>query len=198
MSRESNVLAENPSTDLAVLDEMVSELEEYIVKEELYRTIIVHAPGGEVRVQMTGGDLLTRLLRLEGERQRLTPEQQRRLDELKAQAETTIYSLKTRFNTRLLREAKARLDSMKWFLDEVGEDRQRARANYPYEIRNRQRVEEIVKRFGADLPTEVREQLQSVDHRLRLLTQGSTFIWDPLLQGIFTQSPYWYLYASIA
>ncbi len=64
MAKNNYVLAEDPSTDLAVLLAMVEELEEYIVKDELYRTLRVHTPAGYEQVQMSGGDLLTRLFRL--------------------------------------------------------------------------------------------------------------------------------------
>ena len=197
MPMDSHVLAENPAVDLAIAQAMAEELEEYIVKDDLYRTVIVKAPGGEVRVQMTGGDLLTRLHRLNGERARLTPQQQAALDEVTQSAERTIYSLKTRFHNRLQREMKARIDSLRWFLDEAVDEPQRARANYPYEIRNRQRIEEILKRLGDSLPDDLAAQLEDVDRRLRTITSGSEFIWDPALSGAFPQYPYWYLYARI-
>lgn len=197
MALDSRVLAENPETDLAIASAMVDELEEYLVKDDLYRTVIVPTPRGEVRLQMTGGDLLTRLHRLHGERSLLTPAQQETLDLISQRAEQTMYNLKTRFHLRLQREFKARLDSLKWFLDESSEDRARARANYPYEIRNRQRIEEIVKHLGDDLPAELAEQLRAVDRRLRQLTVSSEFIWDDRLRSVFPLHPYWYLYASL-
>lgn len=197
MPMDSHVLAENPAVDLAIAQAMAEELEEYIIKEDLYRTVIVRAPGGEVRVQMTGGDLLTRLHRLAGERTRLSAAQQATLDEVTQSAERTIYSLKTRFHQRLQREMKARIDALRWFIDEAVDEPQRARANYPYEIRNRQRIEEIVKHLGRDLPDDLKAQLEDVDRRLRMIATGTEFIWDPALQGIFPQHPYWYLYARV-
>ena len=197
MALESHVLAESPDVDLAIASAMADELEEYLIKDDLYRTVIVRTPKGEARLQMTGGDLLTRLYRLNGERDRLTAAQQSQLDALNQRAEQMMYSLKTRFNQRLQREVKARLDSLKWFLSESGEDRARARANYPYEIRNRQRIEEICKRLGDDLPGELAERLAAIDNRLRMLTLPSGFIWDAQLQPIFPQHPYWYLYTSM-
>ncbi len=197
MQLDSHVLAESPGAYLDIALSMVEELEEYLIKDDLYRTIIVRTPKGEMRLQMTGGDLLTRLYRLNGERDRLTPAQQAQLDALNQRAEQTMYGLKTRFNQRLQREIKARLDSLKWYLDESSEDRARARANYPYEIRNRQRIEEILKRLAGDLPSELAEQLRALDNRLRMLTIRGEFVWDAQLQHIFPQNPYWYLYASV-
>ena len=194
---DSHVLAETPSVDLTIVTAMVEELEEYIIKDDLYRTLIVRTATGEVRLQMTGGDLLTRLHRLSHEGDRLSADQQQLFDRISQSAEKIIYSLKSRFNDRLQREMKARLDTLRWFLDERAGERGQARANYPYEIRNRQRVEEIVKRLGGGLPADLAEQLTQVDHRLRMLTTASEFVWDPALKSVFPQHPYWYLYVAM-
>ena len=42
MAKNNYVLAEEPAADLAVLEAFAAELEEYIVKDELYRTVRVH------------------------------------------------------------------------------------------------------------------------------------------------------------
>ena len=44
MSKSNYVLAEEPAVDLAVLEALAAELEEYIVKDELYRTVRVNLP----------------------------------------------------------------------------------------------------------------------------------------------------------
>ena len=119
------------ATDLAVLTAMVEELEDYIVKDDLYRTLRVHTPAGYDQVQMSGGDLLTRLFRLSGEHDRLTPDQWQQFEQVRAAAEKTIYSLRTRFHQRLNREVKARLDSLNWFLDDCISDPQRLRSSTP-------------------------------------------------------------------
>lgn len=196
MSVDSRVVAETPASDLAIVREMVSELENYIVNEDLYRTISVRLPTGDVRLQMTGGDLLTRLHRLDKERSRLSAQERAEMDALQQEAERIIYSLRTRFNQRLGRELKARTDALKWYLDEVAQNPAEGRANYPYEIRNRQRIEEIVKRLGAELPAETSATISALDRRLRGLSQGDRFVWDPSLEAVFPRQPYWYLYAG--
>ena len=196
MAQKSQVLAEDPLSDLEIAEAMTAELEDYIIKDELYRTVFAPTSRGEERLLMTGGDLLTRLHRLGGERDQLSPEMQQRVDAVQQGADSIIYSLNTRFNERLQRELKARLDSLKWYVDDCAGDPARCRANFPYEIRNRQRVEEILKRIGDDLPDDLRAYLQSVDHRIRQLTHGTSFIWDEQLKPIFPPSPYWYLYVS--
>jgi hypothetical protein len=196
MSKNNYVLAEDPATDLAVLEAMVAELEDYIVKDELYRTVRVVTPGGAQMVQMSGGDLLTRIFRLTGERDRLTPDQQVRFDAVRAQAERVIYGLRTRFHERLNREVKARLDALNWFLDDCAGDPPRCRSEYPFEIRNRQRVDSIVNELGSDLLPDLKTLLARTDERIRLMVKPAAFVWDARLEPLFPRSRFWYLYSS--
>jgi hypothetical protein len=190
----SYLLAEDPGTDLEIAEEMAKELDAYIVNDELYRTLIVRTSDGDQNLRMTGGDLLARLHRLQGERDILTPEQVQRLEAAQRSVDATIYSYKTRFHDRLMREMKARLDSLKWFLVECAEDPKRCRTEFPFEMRNRQRIEEILKQVDSNVPSDLRELLQQVDRRIRMIGQGSDFIWDPRVKKIYPPERYWYLY----
>ncbi|MFN8464256.1 MAG: hypothetical protein U0X20_01835 [Caldilineaceae bacterium] len=196
MSKSNYVLAEEPAVDLAVLEAFAAELEEYIIKDELYRTVRVHLPAGDQMIQMSGGDLLTRIFRLSAERERLTPEQQARFDAARSAAEKIIYSLRTRFHQRLQREIKARLDSLNWFLDECSSDPARCRGEYPFEIRNRQRIDAIVSELGTDLPAELKNQISRIDERIRMIVRPGNFAWDARLEGVFPRTRFWYLYVS--
>ena len=196
MSQTSHVLAETPAIDLAVLAAEVTELEEYIVKGEVYRTLRVPTTAGVQQVQMSGGDVLTRLFRLEGERERLPVEPRSQVKELALQARSTIYSLRTRFHDLLKREVKARIDSLNWFLDDVSGDPKRARTEYPYEIRNRQRIAAMVDELAEDFTLELKAELTRVDERIRLIVQPAAFAWDSSLEPLFPRERFWYLYVS--
>lgn len=194
MSQGSKLMGEDPIVDLELAEAMVAELEDYIVQDELYRTLIVHTSHGDENVRMTGGDLLARLHRLQGERDVLTPAQVSRLDAVQKAAETTIYSLRSRFHQRLQREMKARLDSLRWFLDDCSADRQRCRTEFPFEMRNRQRIEEILKELGNDVPSDLANLLRQVDKRIKEVASVQGFTWDERLKKVYPQEMYWYLY----
>lgn len=194
MANGSRVLMEEPGIDLEIVEGMIPELEDYIIKDEVYRTVIIHTSSGDQNIRMTGGDLLARLHRLNSDRDALTPTQQQRLDAAQSRADEIIRSLKTRFHHRLQREMKARLDSLKWFLDESGNDRQRSRVEFPFEMRNRQRIEEILKRLGNDVPEDLAASLRQVDKRIREIGRVGGFIWSERAQTIYPQDTYWYLY----
>ena len=196
MAKNNYVMSVNPAVDLAVLEAENDELQDYIVGNDLYRTVHVRTPEGDQTVQMSGGDVLTRIFRLAGEAARLTPDQQRRFTTMRTAAEQTIYSLRTRFHALLNREVKARLDALNWFLDDASVDPKRARSEYPFEIRNRQRVEVILRELGSDLLPELKQQLQRVDGRIRVVAQPTGFIWDSQLELIYPHNPFWYLYVN--
>jgi hypothetical protein len=195
-TRTSYLVAGEPVEDLLIAEETTQDLEDYLVRDDLYRMIIVNLPGGDQKLQVTGGDLLTRIHRLKAVRDQLSPDLQRRLDTVETNARQTIYSLRSRFHDRLRREVKARLDSLKWFLDDCTAEPTRCRAEFPFEMRNRQRIEEILKEVGDTLPPEVQNLLQGIDHRIREVTHATGFIWDKRLQPVFPPQPYWYLYVS--
>jgi hypothetical protein len=194
MSDRSYLKAEDPAVDLAVAEAMAAELEEYLVADELYRTLIIRMPTGDQNVQMTLGDLLSRLRRLRGEEQQLSQGQRSRLDAVSGQVETTFRSLRTRMIERMGREMKSRIDSLRWFLDECASDSRRCRIEFPFEMRHRQRIEELVRAADGKMPGDLTKALQGIDHRLSRMTQASEFIWDERLKSTFPQDPYWYLY----
>lgn len=196
MTQGSRVLAESPEVDLAVLAAEIDELEEYIVKGDIYRTVRVQTPAGMQMVQMSAGDLLSRLYRLEGERERLSVEQRSRTKELALAARSTIYSLRTRFHDLLKREIKTRIDSLNWFLDDVIGDPKRARVEYPYEIRNRQRIQLMVDELAEEMTPELKSQVSRVDERIRLIVRPAEFVWDSQLEPIFPRERFWYMYVS--
>lgn len=193
-NKSSYVMAEDPATDLAITQAMTEELEEYIIADDLYRTITVRTAGGNQNLQMTGGDLLTRLYRLQGERDQLSSSEQAQLDGTEQLVKQIIYSLRTRFHNRLRREIKTRLDSLKWFLDDCGADRQRCHVDFPFEMRNRQRIEEALKEIDYQLDDELQKLLNQVDSRIRLVAAAAPFLWDDRLRPLFPPDKYWYLY----
>ena len=194
MSKTSILMAQDPATDLLIVEAMADELEAYIVANELYRTLSLRTAEGTQTLQMTGADLLTRLYRLQGERHLLLPADQARLDAIQNRVDNTIYSLRTRFLERLQREIKARLDSLKWFLDDCLADRQRCRVEFPFEMRNRQRIEEALKMMSYQLPEAQQSFLRQIDARIRQVALPGEFLWDERWKAIFPPHPYWYLY----
>ena len=198
-TRLSTVIAATPETDLAVVGAMAAQFESYILRGEVYRTVAVPASSqGEERIQSSGGDLLARLHKLSAQSDVLTPAQKQALSEARAQVEATVGRLPSHYQALLLREAKARLNSLNWFLDDCQENRRECRVQYPFEIRNRQRIAEIGKALDAASAKALATQLDVINQRLRGLTggvAGGSFVWDASVAQVYPREEYWYLYA---
>ena len=198
-SRLSTVIAAAPETDLAVVAAMAAQFESYILKGQVYRTVVVPTPGdhrgaGERPVQSSGGDVLARLHKLAAQSDSLSPEQKETLAEAKAQIDTATARLPSHYQALLLREARARLNSLNWFLDDCNENRRECRVQYPFEIRNRQRIAEIGKALEAGSAEALATQLASVDQRLQGMLAGREFVWEAAVSHVYPRVEYWYLY----
>lgn len=194
MSKLSTTLAAEPAVDLAVIREMANEFQNYILSDEVYHTLVVRTRLGDERIQSSGGDLLARLHKLQAQVNQLSVEEQREFTQLRQKLDADMADFRTRFHSLLEREVKARLNSLKWFLDECQQDRRQCRVTYPFEIRNRQRIDAIWEVLGATPPEGMRGQIEAVDRRIRGTTSPAEFVWDDHVKGIYPQGKYWYLY----
>ncbi len=197
-SKLSTVIAAAPETDLAVVEAMAAQFESYIMRGEVYRTVVVPASAeggtGERPVQSSCGDVLARLHKLAAQAVSLAPEQKQALATASAQIDTATGRLPSHYQALLLREARARLNSLNWFLDDCNENRRECRVQYPFEIRNRQRIAEIHKALEADSADALAAQVASIDQRLQSMLTGSEFIWDSSVAHVYPREEYWYLY----
>ena len=111
-----------------------------------------------------------------------------------ARIEEVTARLPSHYQALLLREARARLNSLKWYMDDCQENRRECRVQYPFEIRNRQRIGEIGKAMDAAGARALAPQLEGIDLQLRRLTRGGEFVWDASVAHVYPDSEYWYLY----
>ena len=191
----STVIAAAPETDLAVVVAMASQFESYIMRGEVYRTVAVKAASQvEERVQSSSGDILGRLHKLTAQLDELSSEQKQTMADAKARIDEVTARLPSHYQALLLREARARLNSLQWFLDDCQENRRECRVQYPFEIRNRQRIGEIGKAMDAAGTRALAPQLEGIDLRLRRLTRGGEFVWEASVAHVYPDSEYWYLY----
>ena len=199
-SRLSTVIAATPEADLAVVGAMAGQFESYILRGEVYRTVVVPASAdgggtGERPIQSSVGDVLARLHKLEAQSNLLTPAQKQELTEAQAQIGKTTDRLPSHYQALLLRETRARLNSLNWFLDDCSENGRECRVQYPFEIRNRQRIAEIGKALDESGAAALAAQLATVDQRLREMSKEGAFVWDAGVAPVYPHDEYWYLYA---
>ncbi|MCY4412023.1 MAG: hypothetical protein OXC27_16340 [Caldilineaceae bacterium] len=196
----STVIAAAPETDLAVVAAMAGQFESYIMRGEVYRTVVLPATAdgggtGESRIQSSVGDVLARLHKLTAQSALLTAVQKEGLTDAKTQIEEATDRLPSHYQALMLREARARLNSLNWYLDDCSENRRECRVQYPFEIRNRQRIAEIGKALDEAGAAALATQLATIDQRLGSLLGGGEFVWDAAVAQVYPREEYWYLYA---
>ncbi len=120
---------------------MAQELETYIVKQDVYRTVLIATADGNRKLDMSGGDLLARINQLKERQGQLSPAQQDQLNSVADDVQRTIYTLRTPFHALLRRELKSRHDQLAWNQEErhVHEEEEPDAA----EIDNHQRIAAI-------------------------------------------------------
>ncbi len=198
-SKLSTVIAAAPETDLAVVEAMAGQFESYILGGQVYRTVVVPTPGDRRGaaarpVQSSGGDVLARLHKLAAQSELLSREQAQRVAEARGAIEKATARLPSHYQALLLREARARLNSLNWFLDDCSENRRECRVQYPFEIRNRQRIAEIAKALEAENASALATQAAAVDQRLQAMLTGGEFVWEAAVAHVYPREAYWYLY----
>lgn len=141
MTEMTNTTVQKLADTIVDIEAMVRELEAYIVKQEVYRTVLLTTAAGNYKLDMSGGDLLARINHLKERQGQLSPAQQDQLQRIDADVQRTIYALRTPFHALLRRELKSRHDQLAWNLDErrAHEDEEPDAA----EIDNHQRIAAI-------------------------------------------------------
>lgn len=190
----STTVAATPVEDLAIVREMANELQDYLLGEEVYHTLVVVTSQGEERIQSSCGDLLARLHKLAGQSKLLSPAQRDELSSIHRRIDATTKTMQTRYHGLIIREVRARLNSLQWYLDDCDEDRRQCRVQYPFEIRNRQRIGEMVKVLGDKQPPDIQAEIAAIDSRLRETTVSADFVWDNRVKDVYPREEYWYLY----
>ncbi len=179
---------------ISAVTAMADALEYYLIEGEIFRTVVSPAAHGYERYTMSAGELLALLHDLDAQRNQLLQDQRQRVNELQSKVQAITKRLSTRYRQLLEREIISRLDSLNWFLNDCQDDMRKCRELYHSEIRNRQRIEEILQAWKQGIPVSVSDRVERIDERVRQMTESTPFIWAEEEKSRFPQDPYWYLY----
>ena len=181
--------AQNAEKVLHTVTIMADALEYYLIEGEIYRTVVAPADRGYERLTMSAGELLSLLQDLAFMREALSAQQQQQLEELRTKITTITERLPERYHQLLEREIIARLDSLNWFLNDCQRDHAACRTQYESEIRNRQRIEEMMRALGTTISDGVAERVQRIDERVREISERAPFVWPNDRQARFPHEP---------
>ncbi|NPA90097.1 MAG: hypothetical protein GXO55_01410 [Chloroflexi bacterium] len=183
-------------TTLLTVEKMVEELEDYIVRDELFRQLIVHTPWGDELPKLSLGGLVERLNFLEKHLDELPPEERERVRKARDAYERFVRQYRDLVAQRFRREFKSYLHSWKWYLDELRENPDKA-ADYPAEVHNRVRLTTLLdemERLHLPLDPEQVQLLEQLDAWLRAHWEPGDFVWVGHDPEDYDPQKYWYLY----
>lgn len=181
--------------DLREAVAMAEGLDRYVRGTELYG-----ATGGgffaSSMPSLTVGALVMRLRRLHALSDQLDARQRDQLEAAQKEFDRVQKEWNVHFSGKIAKEALSRLDAMRTFFSECSKSNATCAQNYAPEALRRTIVEELRPVIEANqAPAEgLAEKLRSTDANLRAVVQPDQFIWSPLLQPVYPQAVYWWLY----
>jgi hypothetical protein len=190
--KEESMSEQNYSIDrdLKEAAAMANALIPYVYDDRMYVTV-----GGNIP-SFTLGALLLRLRRLRALRNEMTSNQQSKLAEIESQHDSVLKEWHNAYAKKIAREALSRLEMMDHYFEECRENPRIASSAYSPEALRRTIVEEIalmLHQLRADSP-EFDLKRKKTDSQLRQYVRPSDFIWSPMLQPIYPQDTFWWLY----
>jgi hypothetical protein len=189
---------QDPEPSLEIAEAMVEQFENYLVKDALYRQLIVQTSAGEQMPKMSAGSLLETLadLKYANEKGELTRGQADRLADLADTVEQLARHYASAYREKLAHELKSQIDSWRWFLQDCREDRSRCRDEYRFEVRLRNRIALLLDALGERAPADQVSRLEQLDRDLRAIILPGEFTLDPSLQDRYPRDRYWWLYGK--
>lgn len=161
MAQSADPSGHDITKELDILEALAGELEDYIIDNDVYRTVIVEDGNGNRTVKMSGGDLLARIDSFGTINTTMLPKEKDRLNGIITQIETTKQELKTRFHTILERELKSRLGTLNWSREERLKNEEVNPS--PAEQQNLVRIAVIRKELGEAVPKETASEMDEMD-----------------------------------
>ena len=185
--------------DLRYLRAGVEQLEDYLLVEDVYRSIGVSPPRGEPPYpQMTLGWLL--LYRRRIETLSLTPAQGAEAARLTSQMDIVYTRWRVAWGKKATREFGVRLGQWGNFIQDYRDAPGANYDRYPYEVNRRVILQLLETEAGGSAPglsEQDLKMLDGLDAILKAYLSPCSFIWGPDLAAGFPQAIFWYLYGKL-
>lgn len=150
------------AAELIEAEAMAAEIVDYLLSDRLFWQISVETPLGTQQPKMTLGGLWERVKTLEAAAA-LGPGDSKRLAAVKEAWEDARRRYPPQFTDKLKRELDSYLKNWRYYLDQLARDPERWREEYEVELRNRRRVELVVRLLGPDAPAGILEDLAELE-----------------------------------
>lgn len=180
--------------DLAVLQAMTAEIEDYLKADILFWQLSPERSISPAPPLLTIGGYLLRAQRLGGLASELDREQREQLRAAEDSYRLATTAWRVRTGQHIQRELKARLDSWQWFVEDCLARKSSCVDYYATEAEVRTIVA-LLLRAGeqVDLSPHI-ERLGQLDQGFRTWFKAGEFIWRASLQASFPVDEFWWLY----
>jgi len=182
------------SYDLGYLKAGLSELEDYLLSNQLYWTLGGSPPPGEpIYPQLTIGTLLLTIMRLQArEGDGYEKEYLDELNELKV----IEHQWKSAWIQKAIREFDARLNLWRNYIDDYRNFPEDNYDRYAFEVSRRVMID-LLQPYLDKSSTHNYQILPELDAILRINFIPGTFIWEKEIEQGFPRANYWFLYGRL-
>lgn len=185
-------MSEPYDNDWIVLRTAAEDLKNYLLSNELYWPLPGISPSGLSTLQrLTPG--IVRLAQRRLCALPLTPQDQRRLDILQPEIESTIEHWRTAWRSKAAREFTARRRLWQDYLQDLAIERGKFMPAYEFSVQWRV-ILSLIADEAAGISGVETAQLAGLDQQLRTLSHPGPFVWREELQNAFPRTEFWYLY----
>jgi hypothetical protein len=182
--------------DVTLCAAMADEMQDYVKSKTLFWEPDRGRPGGFHLPKLTFGGLLLAMRRLETLRDHLDLDQVETLERAGRELAFQKSHWQSRYQTKLARDLRSRLDAWAWYLDDCREQGESAIAHYPRQVETRVKIDLLLDE-AAEVEVDVEESHQrqaALDGRLAALFSRGEFCWLEELAAGFPADRFWYLW----
>jgi hypothetical protein len=182
--------------DAALCAAMSDEMGDYIKSGVLYWDPGRRQLGGVGLPKLTFGGLLLAMHRLATLHDHLDLDQAATLTRAERELDLQKSQWRGRYQDKLARELRSRLDAWAWYLDDCKKEGESAIVHYPRQVETRVKADLLLDEAGeVDLDVEESRQRQvALDERLGAFFTVGEFCWLEELAPGFSPDRFWFLY----
>lgn len=189
-------LARLIARDATLCQAMADEIDDYLKSNVLFWEPNRRRPGGADLPKLTIGGLLLATHRLEILRDHLTPDQAAALTRVEQELAFQKSQWRMRYQTKLARDLRSRLDAWAWYLDDCEQKGESAIVHYPRQVETRVKIGLLLdeaREVGLEAD-DARQRREALDERLRIAFIDGDFCWLEALVAGFPPDRFWFLY----
>jgi hypothetical protein len=184
--------------DTAFCSAMTDEMGDYIKSDVLYWESGRRQLRGVGLPKLTFGGLLLAMRRLATLHDHVDPDQAATLTRAERELDLQKSQWRSRYQDKLARELRSRLDAWAWYLDDCRAQGESAIVHYPRQVETRTKADLLLDeagKVGLDVKESHQRQL-ALDERLGAFFTVGEFCWLEELAPGFPPDRFWYLWGQ--